>query len=300
MALFLTLAHDSNEKQEQGRASETQQAAQQSVGSVARPERNVEADYYEPDCDRPDGPQAADLCAQLRMASAAERQVFWLGFQTFLLAFTLLAATAAAIYARAAARQAGHQVKTARDANRISREIARESRRAWMAIESCFLVPSTLLLDDASASSRITTLATAKNLGDTPAFSAELTYAYHFEKSDPPFGTFRDEFVKSLRQKPRELGRLVFPNDTMPIREHRGIVHSDFKESIRTNKDGSQIVLVNVLVGVSYRIAGDDNVHITHETFVARLKLPFGIAGFGKNDQAMELQTLPFLAGLAD
>lgn len=82
-----------------------QRATTEPDGATTSPKNQLSAREYEPDCG---DPNKADLCAQLRMARAAEDQIGlnWLGIA--LLFGTLLFTGSAAVSARSAAESA-HQ-----------------------------------------------------------------------------------------------------------------------------------------------------------------------------------------------
>ena len=136
---------------------------------------------YQPDCSKKD---EADLCAQQRMARAAEEQTGLNAVGVGLLFFTLCATIAAALYAgraavatHAAAAAAHASAATANQTLRTMQDTAERQLRAYVHIQD------TNILDlDNPEKLKVTFL--VKNHGQTPAY--EVSYACHvFWDNDP-------------------------------------------------------------------------------------------------------------------
>ena len=178
-------------------------------------------------------------------------------------------------------------------ANKLTLENMTASRRAWVSIESVKLKHPTGFTD---ASAVFGIDVTIKNLGNTPATSVEVMMESYFDSG----GKFLDaerRFKDKLREHHVQLGHLLFPNDTF----RQGTIWADGSEKIQdrimTLPSGERIIGFSVLVGISYRIIGDDKAHITYHAH-QMLNVPIGTVV--PADTFVDLPRMPFLAGEAD
>lgn len=143
-------------------------------------EKNIaEREHLNSPCEIGDDKRNSELCAQWKAADAAADSAKWSEFSFWLAAFvgtlTLMAAAAAAYYARLAAlyTQAGaleakKSAATGIEAVNISEDTARKQLRAYVCIEECILIEEEDLL---FFSAQIL----IKNYGQTPAYDVKIT-----------------------------------------------------------------------------------------------------------------------------
>jgi hypothetical protein len=180
-------------------------------------------------------------------------------------------------------------------ANRLNREIAIASRRAWVTIEDVKLIHPTKFAEDGIL---FRVQLTTRNLGQTPATNVEVALESYFaENKLENFLDVQQRFMARLRAQPIELGQLLFPNDTNTYRQRWADGVEKMGAAIRTLPTGRKTVGFTIFIGVTYRIVGDNAAHITYHQH-AMLNVPIGTAI--QEGQLVDLPREPFIAGVAD
>ena len=125
--------------------------------SVASPE------IYEPDCDHPDSREEADLCAQRRMANAAEDTIKWIRLSVDWAERQYYATIGEIIALVVTILVAALAVGAAFRANRIAGQSAKRQLRAYAGTKDARIT----MTDEGELSYRVR----YKNYGQTPAFN---------------------------------------------------------------------------------------------------------------------------------
>lgn len=181
------------------------------------------------------------------------------------------------------------------EANRLNREVAVNDRRAWLSIEDVKLEHPTRFTEDGIV---FVLSATAKNVGRTPAKNVDISFESYFpEGNTERFPDAERGFIDRLRKQPVELGSILFPDDTFVLRQTWGDGLDRMKNAITARPSGERKLGFTIFVGVSYRIMGDDSVHITYHPH-SLLNVPVGAAI--AEDKPLDLPPMPYLAGEAD
>ena len=108
---------------------------------------------------------------------------------------------------------------------------------------------------------------TMKNIGNSPALSVALELECFYQAtSTEKFADVEDRFKSRLRMHPAKLGHLIFPGDTF-VQGIRWIDPPDkFAKSFSVRPTGeTRFDFISIFIGISYRIVGDENVHITYQ-----------------------------------
>jgi hypothetical protein len=235
--------------------------------------------------------EVRDLAAQERMAEAAEGAI--------------VIAIAAAVITFAGVVLIGWTLHHTRRAADAAAKMVRESekataavvadQRAWLSIEDVKLKHPTKFTEEGII---FGTLVTAKNYGRTPAKSVEIRLEGRFDQGNPePFGVAQARFKDMLRKHPAEMGKLLFPQDTLIQGDRWADGIDKIGGAITTRPNGERKVAFTIFIGVSYRVMGDDSVHITYRPYSALNVL---IGTEIPEGATVDLQEMPFLAGDAD
>jgi hypothetical protein len=180
-------------------------------------------------------------------------------------------------------------------ANRLNREIAIASRRAWVTIEDVKLIHPTKFAEDGIV---FRVQLTTRNLGQTPATNVEVVLESYFDENKlENFVDVQQRFIARLRAQPVELGQLLFPNDTDTYRQLWADGVEKMGAAIRTLPTGRKTLGFTILIGVSYRIVGDNAAHITYHQH-GMLNVPIETAI--QEGRLVDLPRQPFIAGIAD
>src|SRR5688500_5186382 len=125
-----------------GQNTQTEQGQDKAAPKAALPHVPKGKDYN-PSCELGEDNRDSDLCAQWKAADAAYESSVWTRrasiaavIATLVGAFTLVAASFAAWYARQAARHTETGAKAAKDSVNVSRETANLQSRPWLAISA--------------------------------------------------------------------------------------------------------------------------------------------------------------------
>lgn len=238
-----------------------------------------------------------DLDAQRRMADSADDLVKLTLWQLLIAA----AGTALVIWNLVLARSSNEAAVKGADAAATGAEIARQTmiadKRAWIVIRSVRLVGPTSFKPDLID---IVLEVEVENIGATPATSAAVETAHVPRRSDDEDGAFMKEvrkFTGMLRAMPSQIGNTFFPQSPRLERHRWPITKDQFEGAVHTLENGPVVVGIGILVGVRYRIVGDDKPHITFQPYSA-LNIPVGFTL--PHGESFELSPMPFIPGEVD
>jgi hypothetical protein len=204
--------------------------------------------------------------------------------------FGLLAATGAL-----QASDMRESIATAREANAIARASAVASRRAWLDVIDVELRPPTSF-NDAAFIYKIAYK--IENLGLTLARNVDVNIeTWYSENSTEAFPEVQERLLSRARKTPDLLGDTIFPNKlgggTLLFDDHP----EKFSKAIRTPAPEVRTVGFDIFITISYRIDGDEAVHVTQYVFSAlNVPVPMEISA----SQVMHLQPMPFLSAVID
>lgn len=233
----------------------------------------------------------SDLAAQERMAKAAEWAVVVAIGATVVTLVGVVLVGWTLYHTRRAADAAGKMVT---ESERATAAVIAD-QRAWLSIEDVKLKHPTKITEQGII---FGTLVTTKNYGRTPAKSVEIRLESRFDEGNPEsFRVAETRFKEMLRNHPAELGTLLFPQETFM----QGDTWADGEDKIGTamkaRPNGEIKVGFTIFVGISYRVMGDESVHITYQPYSA-LNVPVGTEI--PQGKTIALQPMPFLAGEAN
>jgi hypothetical protein len=236
-------------------------------------------------------------------ARASERQAdyaeigLWIGgFAAFATALAALEAAAAARAAAGAADESRRANEIAKEANALSRHGLVQDKRAWLSVsDDVKLLEPTSLGEDGAI---IRVCFTIKNMGATPAFKvAPRINAVFLASSDKNYQEHWKGFMRECRST--FPGQMLFPGDTFTLAERQPYIDGPaLQRAINTNALGASFLDLIILIGVGYKIAGDDDtVHITCEPRAIKLQIAKGQTTPFHN---VEVPSMPFIGGYAD
>jgi hypothetical protein len=167
------------------------------------------------------------------------------------------------------AAEASHAAKetalATSEANRINRENLVSVRRAWLSIEDAKLVHRTAFSEEAFI---FRVEITIKNVGQTPALSIWTDFeSYFIENNTEKFPDAEARFKAKLRSSPAFMGQILFPNDTIVLRQAWEEDRSKIKDAVSLRPTGEKRFGFTIFIGVAYRIVGDETVHITYHPY---------------------------------
>jgi hypothetical protein len=187
-------------------------------------------------------------------------------------------------------------VEQAQAANEIARENIVAGRRAWLTIEDVRLINPTQITEEGVG---WVIEAKIKNIGPTPATSMWINFHYFYlAEGQEPMQKVEARFKDGLKKYPSELGEIVFPNVTHTQRERTWQNREAVEKFIRTNAaTGARQLDTIILVGVSYRVIGDDSRHLTYQAYNL-INIPIGYVF--PPGPGVELPPMPFKSGEVD
>lgn len=186
--------------------TESQSAQQKKAvtGPVATLQDKPPAREYQPDCN---DPKNADLCAQRRMAKAAEEQIVLNWFGLALLFGTLAFTGWAAVSARGAAH-------SAKDSVEVANKTLVATQRPWVSVTVS--VASSLVFRNGAG--RLTFDFIMKNFGNSPAINVELDYKIVLHLPEA-WDVMQEVSEAARRRLPSHmLGHKIFPTDRFRMR----------------------------------------------------------------------------------
>lgn len=213
------------------------------------------AEYKDPCSDG----EKSDLCAQLRMADAAE-------FQSGLNVAGVLLLTLSLFFTAWAAVEASKGASAAERGVEISQASVVASERPWLTVEAT--IASSLRFINGQG--LISVDFTIQNLGKTPAVEV-LVYAKIVPWYFDAFDSLRREFAETLEQRrkgPAKLGRVVFPSQPINFPHHLNIWP---KQIAQITKEGKNPLIAPDILGcVAYVNPATNEQHETGFVFHLR------------------------------
>jgi hypothetical protein len=214
-------------------------------------------------------------------------------------AITALATVAIALFTltlwRTSSRQATitrEAVETAEAANDLNRQNAIASRRAWLAIKDVKLKHPTQFTEELIVYG---TKVTIKNLGQTPAKSVWIHLeSYYAKDNQERFVDAEARFLRVMRQHPVQLGDTLFPQDALTQTDRWRDAREKIERAIGTRPSGERKVEFVIFIGISYRIVGDPDAHITYLPY-SMLNVPIGTEL--AEGQLVDLPRMAFTSG---
>lgn len=157
------------------------------------------------------------------------------------------------------------QVRLAQEANRISQKALIAGRRAWLAIhEDVKLLPPSRFGED-GAICRVEF--SIKNFGQTPALNVLMDVQSAFLAEGMKFQESLGSFTSEMRNRIKAgiPGHMIFPNDTATLALLWEVPGEVVAKNIIVNEaDGAKRLGVFFFVGVSYKVVGDGEPHLTY------------------------------------
>lgn len=246
--------------------------------------------------------QKDDLNAQMRMALwamwmffAAIGSLFLTGAGVLLIWRTLHHTRRAADYTREMVDEARAATAAAEDTAAVAKQAMIAEKRAWLTLEKVNLKAITQIHTEGG---QFSIEAIVKNIGMTPATSVWVK-ALTCPPYDPNNGIpqFYREFIESVRSTPKDWGYVVFPQERDVANIVFPIQKSDVDAALVRPRAAQIGVSFRMLVGVGYRIIGDDKPHVTIRTFTTHLMALNSQIADGKK---FALTPEPILPGEAD
>ena len=184
-------------------------------------------------------------------------------------------------------------------ASRRSADIAERaliaSNRAWLSIEDVKLIHPTKIAED-KIIFRVS--ATIKHHGETPATSVWMAFeSYFIEENETPFIAAQEQFRAKLRGHWSQMGESLFKSDTFTMCQLWADGPDKIKKAITTRPSAERRANFTIFIGVSYRVVGDQQAHITQYAYsmlnvLVGTEIPQG--------KEIDLPRQPFLAGQID
>ena len=219
---------------------------------------------YQPNCDAPKDREEADLCAQGRMAKAAEELVTLTDRQIWIGAFGLAALVATILVSIKATRTARDSVNAATDSNRLSRESFITEQRPWVSIKPRIVADLVYNPKGGSFSASFK----LSNVGKSPAnvwLNVEVYCLGH--QATPPVLDGLRIFCKSHRvlraDKP---GDTLFPGDSFTRLFHLLIKQEEIE--VLPDLGETKMVVPVVFACATYKSELTGQVHQTGQTFI--------------------------------
>jgi hypothetical protein len=120
----------------------------------------------------------------------------------------------------------------------------------------------------------MTVRATVKNLGNTPATNVQCEVVGWFHNE--PFNAFRDRFIDGMKHAQGTAdGRVLFPGDPLRPGFGRDYTPEQISEAVKIVQGGNKNLTFRLLVAVSYRSPGGDDMHMSYQPFEMH-HVPFG------------------------
>lgn len=238
-----------------------------------------------------------DLNTQRRMADAAEEVVNLTRWQLWIAIAGTIAVVFNLVLARRANEAAVKSASAAMEGAKIARDSYVAEHRAWVKLEEVVLKHPTKIGEDGI---QLTVETAIRNVGRSPAFSVKARVQETFNSEGAEKFSDREHIFKAgMRTAPLEIGTHLFSDEPMPLRQATSwfIGPDEFSGAIRTAEDGKKFIDLLMFVGVSYRVMGDDQIHLTHR---AHGLLNFPVGYELEPHKRLPIPPMPFLPGEVD